>query len=55
LRLQREIEEKRQELLVREAQLREMEARIERETAAVAGEQLREVSAAENSANKAQE
>ena len=36
LRLQREIEEKRQELLVREAQLREIEARIQREaTAAV--------------------
>lgn len=45
LRLQREIEEKRQELLVREAQLREIEARLQREAAA----------AAEPSANNTQE
>lgn len=33
--MQREINEKRQELLAREAQLREIEARIQRETSEV--------------------
>jgi cell division control protein 11 len=40
LKVQKEINEKRQELLARESQLREIEARMQREAQAHAGEEL---------------